>query len=138
MFLVACSATPTPEPTGILNSTVQATTFEQVRQAVDDLYRGHPEINSYVVQGVTYDPESRDKVLSVCRDGGLAGDDAQRQTQRILACAPLILYFYSYGQEAGVPESITVARSLYWYAVSNATQEHGNVLTDLLASWGIP
>ena len=137
--LAACSAapTPTPAPTGILGGSVQTTTFDQVKQAVGELYSHHPGINSFVVRGVTYNLETRDKVLEVCREGGLAGDDAQRETQRILACAPLILFFYSYGEESGVPESVDVARSLYWFALSNNSEASGEVLTDLLASWEI-
>lgn len=106
-------------------------------QAIDELYRGQPDILSFSARGVMYTAETRDKVLSVCEKGGLAGDDAQRESQRVLGCAPLILFFYRYGQEKGVGESVVVARDLYQYAMGHNSATSGEVLTELLKSWEI-
>ena len=137
--LAACSATPTPSPTpaAILSDAAQPVEFNQVTQAVSALYRDHPDILSFSARGVMYNAETRDKVLSVCEKGGLAGDDAQRETQRVLGCAPLILFFHRYGQEKGVEAATGLARDLYHYAMSHNSATSGEVLTELLKSWEI-
>ncbi len=111
---------------------------DQVKQAINDLYTHHPDINSFVVQSVTYSPETRDKVLKICSEGGLAASDQEREGQKVLACAPLIFFFYYYGQQNSVPESVGVARQLYWYALTDKSGDSKKVLTELLRSWGVP
>jgi hypothetical protein len=133
----ASSPAPSPALTGILDASVRSTTFDQVKQAIDNLYRDHPGVNSFVAQGVTYTPETRDKVLKICHEGGLVANEAERDAQEVLACAPLIYFFYRYGQESGVPGSVDVARQLYWYTVSNHPDESSRVLIELLRGWGI-
>ena len=135
--LTACGGTTTPAAGGILDGTVQATTLDQVKQAIDDLYTRHPDINSFVVQSVTYKPETRDKVLKICSEGGLVANEGEREAQKVLACAPLIFFFNYYGQQKSVPESIDLARQLYWYALAGKSEDSKKVLTDLLRSWGI-
>ena len=124
-------------PAVILSSDPQATTFDQVTQAIHKLYSDHPDVNSFVVKGVTYTPATRDKVLTICHEGGLVSTEAERESQEVLACAPLIFFFYNYGQQSGVPESTDIARLLYWYTVTNHTNESKEVLTQLLEGWGI-
>ncbi len=60
------------------------------------------------------------------------------ESARVLACAPLIFFFYSYGRRAAVPEGVDVARTLYWYAVTANRKafDAGPGLTRLLVSWG--
>ena len=135
--LTACGGTSTPTAGGILDGTVQATTLDQVKQAIDDLYTRHPDINSFVVQSVTYKPEMRDKVLKICSEGGLVSNEQEREAQKVLACAPMIFFFNYYGQQKSVPESISLARQLYWYALAGKSDDSKKVLTDLLRSWGI-
>jgi hypothetical protein len=135
--LTACGGTPTPTAVGILDGAVQATTLDQVKQAIDDLYTHHSDINSFVVQSVTYTPATRDKVLKICSEGGLAANDQEREAQKVMACAPLIFFFNYYGQQKSVPESIDLARQLYWYALADKSDNSKKVLTDLLQSWGI-
>ena len=137
VLLTACGGTSTPAAGGILDGTVQATTLDQVKQAIDDLYTRHPDINSFVVQSVTYKPETRDKVLKICSEGGLVANEGEREAQKVLACAPLIFFFNYYGQQKSVPESIDIARQLYWYALAGKSEDSKKVLTDLLRSWGI-
>jgi hypothetical protein len=137
MILVACGGQITQTKVTILDGEVRTTTFDQVKKAIDDLYSHHPSINSFAVQSVTYTPQTRDKVLTVCREGSLAADDQERERQKVLACAPLIFFFYSYGQQTSAPESVDVARQLYWYAMTDNSVDAQQVLTDLLRSWEI-
>ena len=137
VLLTACGSTTSPTAIGILDGTVQATTLDQVKQAINDLYTRHPDINSFIVQSVTYTPETRDKVLKICSEGGLVANEQEREAQKVLACAPLIFFFNYYGQQKSVPESIDIARQLYWYALAGKSEDSKKVLTDLLRSWGI-
>ncbi len=138
VLLAACGRTSAPTTTSFLDIQVQATTFAQVKQAIADLYSRHPSINSFVVRAVTYTPETRDKVLKICSQGGLAANDQEREAQKVMACAPLIFFFYNYGQQNAVPESVGVARQLYWYAMTGKSDESKKVLIELLRGWGIP
>ncbi len=135
--LTACGGTSTPAAGSILDSTTQAPTLDQVKQAIDDLYTHHPDINSFIVQSVTYTPQTRDKVLKICSEGGLVDTAQELETQKVMACAPLIFFFNYYGQQKSVPESVSVARLLYWYALVGKSDDSKKVLTDLLRSWGI-
>ena len=137
MILAACSGTSAPTAAGILDSTVQTATLDQVKQAVDNLYTHHPDINSFIVQSVTYTPATRDKVLKICSEGSIATNTEERDSQKVLACAPLIFFFHYYGQQKSVPEAVDVARQLYWYALADKSDATKKVLTDLLRSWGI-
>jgi len=136
-LLTACGGTSAPAPSGILDSTVQAVTLDQIKQAINDLYTSHPDINSFVVQSVTYNPQTRDKVLKICSEGGLVDTPQELEAQKVMACAPLIFFFNYYGQQKSVPESVDVARQLYWYALADKSDDSKKVLTDLLRSWGI-
>jgi hypothetical protein len=135
--LTACGGASTPAAGGILDSAVQAVTLDQIKQAIDDLYTRHPDINSFVVQSVTYNPQTRDKVLKICSEGGLVASEQEREAQQVLACAPLIFFFNYYGQQKSAPESIDLARQLYGYALAGKSEDSQKVLTELLRSWGI-
>jgi len=113
------------------------TRFTMEKNLYQDALAHKPRINSFVVQSVTYTPETRDKVLKVCSEGGLLANEQERETQKVLACAPLIFFFYYYGQQNSAPESVGVARQLYWYAMTDKSDNSKKVLTDLLRSWGI-
>ncbi len=123
---------------GVLDGQVETTTFSELKQAIDDLYRHHPGINSFVVRAVTYTPKTRDKVLNICHEGGLTASDEEREAQKVLACAPLIFFFYNYGRQNSVSESVGIARQLYWFAMTDRSDDSKKMLTDLLRSWGIP
>ncbi len=135
--LTACGGTSTPAASGILDGAVQAVTLDQIKQAIDDLYTRHPDINSFVVQAVTYNPTTRDKVLKICSEGGLVDTAQELEVQKVMACAPLIFFFNYYGQQKSVPEAVDVARQLYWYAIADKSDDSKKALTDLLRSWGI-
>ncbi len=137
VLLAACGGTTAPTAATILNGTAQPTTLDQVKQAIDNLYTRHPDINSFIVQSVTYNPTTRDKVLKICSEGGLSANAQELEAQKVMACAPLIFFFNYYGQQKSVPESIGVARQLYWYALAGKSDDSKKVLTDLLTSWGI-
>jgi hypothetical protein len=119
---------------------VQSVTFAAVERTVQDLYRTHPGIGGrFSVQDVEYTTVTRDKVLKVCREGGPEKSAAALESARVLACAPLIFFFYSYGRMRSVPASIAVAQKLYWYAVANNERPHAAQpgLTSLLRKWGV-
>jgi hypothetical protein len=127
-----------PAP-GILSESVEPTSFAQARAAVLALYRSHPAVSGASFNDVDYTTASRDKVLSVCHSGGPEKSASALESARVLACAPLIFFFYSYGRHAGVPQAVTVARTLYWYAVTANRKpvDAGPGLTRLLVSWGV-
>jgi hypothetical protein len=79
-------------------------------------------------------------VLAVCRSGGPEKDAAALESAKIAGCAPLVFFFYSYGRRRSVPESVDVARKVYWYAVTNVRGpfDARATLDGLLRSWGIP
>ncbi len=137
LIILPTACNGTPAVASILDSPAQTPTIDQIKQAIDDLYTQHPEVNSFAVQAVTYNPTTRDKVLKICSEGGLAANEQEREAQKVMACAPLIFFFNYYGQQKSVPESIDLARQLYWYAVAGKSDNSKKVLTDLLTSWGI-
>ena len=123
----------------ILTAPVQSVTFAAVERTVQDLYRTHPGIGRFSVQDVEYTTATRDKVLKVCREGGPEKSAAALESARVLACAPLIFFFYSYGRMRSVPASIAVAQKLYWYAVASNERPHAAQpgVTSLLRKWGV-
>lgn len=129
----------TSPPPSILSAPVRPTSFAQARGAVLALYRSHRAVSSFTVKDVEYTAASRDKVLSVCHRAGPEKSARARESVRVLACAPLIFFFYSYGRQASVPEAVGVAQRLYWYAVTNnrAPDQVGPGLARLLRSWGV-
>ncbi len=137
--LTACSSASASTPTvpTILNGPAQIPTIDQLKQAINDLYTRHPDINSFAVQAVTYNPTTRDKVLKICSEGGLVDSPKELEAQKVMACAPLIFFFYNYGQQKSVPESIDLARQLYWYALADKSDDVKQVLTKLLRDWKI-
>jgi hypothetical protein len=134
------TTTDADEAPSVLTSPAQKVTFAQVQAAIHDLYRAHPGLLSFTVQDVSYNETTRDKVLDVCHRGGAEKDAASLESVRLAGCAPLIFFFWQYGKQSSAPDSIDVARKLYWYAVRNV---HGpfdskDSLSGLLQSWGIP
>ena len=112
--------------------------FPVVRATIRDLYARHPEIRRFVYRDVFYTPETRDKVLAVCRQGGPTANARERETSRVFGCAPLIFFFYSFGARRHVAESTAVARTLYRYAANiEGPYEPRPSLTGLLRSWGV-
>ena len=116
----------------------QQVSLQQVKQDIDALYQDHPGIGSFDVQDVQYTPRSRDTVLGACTAGGEASQTAE--TSQIIACAPLIFFLYSYGRQASVPASVTVAGEVYWYAVTHITGPASarTSLDEVLSSWQLP
>lgn len=138
---LGASSSPTasvPAPS-ILTGPVRPTTFVQARAAVLSLYRSHPAVSRASFNDVDYTTATRDKVLRVCHSGGPEKSAGALESSRVLACAPLIFFFYSYGRHSSTPEGVDVARTLYWYAVTANRKpfDAGPGLTRLLASWGV-
>jgi hypothetical protein len=131
------TATTTPS---VLGSPAQAVTFAGLRSSIARLYARQPGIRTFVARDVEYSPTTRDKVLDVCRRGGPETDASARESSKIAGCAPLVFFFYRFGRERSVAESVDVARQVYWYAVGSI---HGpfdarSTLSGLLRSWGVP
>jgi hypothetical protein len=85
-----------------------------------------------------YTPETRDKVLATCRLGAASSNAREKETTRVFGCAPLIFFFYNFGRQKSVPESIEVARKLFWYAAEiTGPYQALPPLRDLLQRWGI-
>ena len=114
-------------------------TFVQARAAVLAVYQSHPAVSRASFNDVEYSTAARDKVLRVCHAGGAEESAIARESTRVLACAPLIFFFYSYGRHASVPEALDAARTLYWYAVTANREpfDAGPGLNRLLVSWGV-
>jgi hypothetical protein len=123
----------------ILAGPVRPATFTEVERSVRALYRAHPAIGGFIVQDVEYTPATRAKVLSVCHRGGPEKSAVALESARVLACAPLIFFFYMYGRMHSVPASLSVARQLYSYAVvSNRNPRDAEPgLKALLRRWGV-
>ena len=123
----------------ILSAPVEPTTFAQARAAVVAVYRLHPAIKKFTVKDVEYTSATRDKVLGVCHKGGPEKSASSLESARVLACAPLIYFFYEYGRSASALDAVMAARKLYWYAVvaNRKPFEAGPGLSRLLVSWGV-
>ena len=121
-------------PAGNVFTTRQQVSLRQVKQDIDALYRNHPGIASFTAQDVQYPAQARDAVLRECTV------PSGSETGQIIACAPLIFFFYSYGTRASVPASVTVAGELYWYAVTHITGPASarTGLDEVLTSWKLP
>jgi hypothetical protein len=123
----------------VLGSRAERVTFDDVDSAITRLYRRRPGIRTFVVRDVEYSPLTLNKVLDICHRGGLELNRAALESSRVAACAPLIFFFYNYGQEKSVPDAIRVARKIYWYAVGSI---HGPfdaraTLDALLRTWAV-
>ena len=129
-----------PAPAGNVFTTRQQVSLQQVRSAISSLYGSHPDIASFTVQDVSYTASSRDTVLRECTSGGPAAGSQNAETRQVIACAPLIFFFYSYGTQASVPAAVTVAGELYWYAVTHITGPTSarTSLDEVLSSWKLP
>jgi len=140
IFLSACAGQNQVVDTSILDEKIEPADFDQIKADIDQLYKDHPDIESYVVKNVYYTQETRDKVLKVCSMGGTTSTtQSELETQKVLACAPLIFFFYNYGQEKSVQASIDISRQLYWFAITDnpSISDSGKALTSTLQGWGI-
>jgi hypothetical protein len=134
----ASPAAPSPVAVGNVFSTSEQVTLQQVRTEISSLYSDHPGIASFSVQDVGYSASSRDTVLGECTAAGAGSQDAE--TGQIIACAPLIFFFYSYGKQSSVPAAVTLAGHLYWYAITHISGplDPKTSLDELLQSWKLP
>ena len=142
LAVAGCASTSgrAPATTASVFTTQHQVSLKQVDAEVTALYGGHPALASFSVQDVAYTTTSRDTVLRECTTPGPSAGSQDSETGQIVACAPLIFYFYRYGQQASVPAAVTLAGDLYWYAVAHIT---GPVsaqasLNQLLAGWKLP
>lgn len=122
-----------------LGGTTKDVSLRQVEQRITVLYKDHPGISRYAAQDVVYSQGSFNAVLKTCTDQGPAKTSVE-ESGRLLACAPLIFFLYSYGHKEGVPLATQVAEDLYMYAVSETEGpvDPRTVLGGVLRSWGLP
>jgi hypothetical protein len=110
-----------------------------VRQNIARLYREYPAVARYSTQDVAYTSRSRTRVLRACAARGAAA--TQRvETARVLACAPLVYFFYEYGRAKGVAQATGVADSIYSYASTEiqGPSDARTLLDGVLQGWGLP
>lgn len=119
---------------------VKTVSFQQVQNEISTLYRDDASIAAFEVGDVQYSVSSRDKVLGVCRNGAAASDEDALESAKVMACAPLIYYYYSFGTQHSVDDSLTVADDLYDYAVTQITGPFSaqQTIDQVLRSWGVP
>jgi hypothetical protein len=123
----------------VLGSRTRAVSATELQQNIDALYAQYPAILSFVSQSVSYTPQSVAVVLRKCTQPG-AQSGAEAQSGRLMACAPLIYFFYSFGQQRAVPDATQLADELYSFAVTDVKGpiDPRAALHGLLSSWGIP
>jgi hypothetical protein len=132
------ATTTNAAPPTILGGAPEHVSFGELTRGADAVYRRHPGIAHFVVRDVEYTPRTRDQVLGVCHTGGAENDPSLRESARVLACAPLVFFFYEFGRRRNAPDSTALARKLYWYAAGIAGPfEAKPRLTVLLGQWGI-
>jgi hypothetical protein len=134
-----CAGAGAPAP-GDVFRTRQQVSLQQVNQAIDAVYRGHPGIATFAAEDVQYTPQSRDAVLRTCTSGAGAGGAQTAESGRLIACAPLIFFLYRYGRQASVPAAVTAAGDQYWYAVTHISGPVNaqTSLDALLHGWKLP
>jgi hypothetical protein len=123
----------------VLSSPAETVTFAEAENAIGRLYRRRPGIRTFVVRDVEYSPATRNKVLDICRRGGLELNRAALESSRLAGCAPLIFFFYNYGRQKSAPDAVAVARKIYWYAVGNINGpfDAQATLDALLRTWAV-
>jgi hypothetical protein len=112
----------------------------QLKTEIGSLYSSHPGLASFEVQGVQYTAASRASVLRECTSAGAGAGSQDAETSQVVACAPLIFFYYSYGKQESAPAAVAVAGDLYWYAVTRITgpESAKTSLDELLQSWKLP
>jgi len=123
----------------VLGSQPRSVSAAQLQQNIDALYAQHPAVSSFVSQSVSYTPQSLAIVVRKCTQPGTQSG-AEAQSSRLMACAPLIYFFYTFGQQGSVSEAIELADEFYSFAVTDVKGpiDPRAALDKLLSSWGIP
>ena len=132
------SADVPPVPT-LLGTPAPKLSARQLERRIEALYHENARARSFVVQDVEYTPSSLKTVLRSCTTSA-SETTPQAQTARLLACAPLIFFLYSFGHKDSVPGAVQLADQLYNYAVSQVPGplDGASVLGGTLRSWGVP
>jgi hypothetical protein len=142
LALGGCATGPgsTAQNTGNVFTVKHQVSASQLNTEVTALYRAHPALASYTVQDVGYTAKTRAAVLNDCTTPSSSASTQDAETGQIVACAPLIFYYYSYGKQASVPDAVTLAGDLYWYALDHISGpvEVQASLNQLLQGWKVP
>jgi hypothetical protein len=139
-LLTACAAGGSTGTSGNVFEARQEVSLPQLQRAIDDLYVSHPDISSFAAQDVQYTDQSRSDVLKDCGPAGYEAASQTSESGRLIACAPLIYFLYSYGKQRSVADAVAVAGKLYWYAVTHITgpMNARATLNAVLRSWKLP
>jgi hypothetical protein len=131
---------PAAKPPASVFTVSEQVSLPQLSAEISNLYRTHPDLASYQAQGVQYTAASRASVLRECTSAGTGAGSQDAETSQVIACAPLIFFYYSYGKQDSVPAAIAVAGGLYWYAVTRITgpESAKTSLDELLQGWKLP
>jgi hypothetical protein len=134
------AATPAAKPAADVFTVSEQVSLPQLTKEISDLSASHPAVAGFAVQGVQYTAASRATVLRECTSAGAGAGSQDAETSQVVACAPLIFFYYSYGRQDAVPAAVTVAGDLYWYAITHITGPESvkTSLDELLQSWKLP
>jgi hypothetical protein len=116
-----------------------AATLPAIRAAIASLDRDHPDVRGFAVQDVSYTARSRARVLGACA-GTNRLPTAQVETARVLACAPLVFFYYEYGRRSSVAQAARLADTIYTYATVTirGPLSARQMLDGVLHGWGLP
>ncbi len=122
-----------------LKATSAALSESALGAEITTLYRTHPDLGSYVVEGTSYTPGLRRSVFRACTRSGTAEMSSSAQESRLDACAPLIFYFYSYGNRRNVAAATKLANDLFSYGadVVHGPLDSAATLAGVLRAWGV-
>lgn len=142
LALAGCTTGPgsTSQATANVFTAKHQVSAGQVNSEVTALYSAHPALASFTVQDVSYTAKTRGAVLHQCTTPDAAAGSQDAETGQIVACAPLIFYYYSYGKQKSVPNAVTLAGDLYWFALDHITGpvDVQGSLNQLLQGWKLP
>lgn len=127
-----------PEPS--MEAQSQAISLSSVEHQITRLYQDHPAVARFTIQDVSYTSRSRARVLQTCSGDGRQEPSEAVESSRVLACAPLIYFFFDYGRRAGVGLASALADAIYSYASESirGPQNTQSMLGSILRSWGVP
>jgi hypothetical protein len=135
-----CGAgTPASVPVPVLGAHIVNVRAGEADALIRRAWASSPGLSTYSIQQVSYTAKSRDNVLAVCQHGGAATDFAALQSDKLLACAPLIFFLYSYGHRHAAEPVNDAATALYNFAVTHVIgpTDAEAWLNKTLKTWGL-
>jgi hypothetical protein len=126
-------------PEGTLQLVNRPVTAAELAQGMKELFRNDPGITAFDIQDVQYTAKSMAAVLANCTSGGSPTTSSQVQSGHLLACAPLVFFLYSYGQQKSERAASELADDIYSYAINDiqGPLDSSSVLGAVLEGWGV-